>query len=145
MTRTPARVVMAYNQAAQTIPPVRQVVMLYDGAISRLHEARRAIAEGRIEDRFNAVLKAARIVDGLQSCLDHDRGGEVAPLLDRLYTYISLRMQQVNTRNDPAICDELIARLGELRDAWRVLAEGAAAPSAGIAAPRPPQPASVAA
>jgi flagellar secretion chaperone FliS len=141
MTRTPARAATAYGQAVQTIPPVRQVVMLYDGAIARLHEARRAIAEGRIEDRFNAVQKASRIVDALHACLDFERGGEVAPLLDRLYTYVSLRMQRINTGNDAAVCDEVIARLGELRDAWRTLAESGAPPADG----RAPGPASVAA
>jgi flagellar secretion chaperone FliS len=141
MTRTPARVATAYGQAAQTIPPLRQVVMLYDGAIARLHEARQAIADGRIEDRFNAVQKASRIVDALHSCLDFDRGGEVAPLLDRVYTCISLRMQRINTGNDAAVCDEVIARLGELRDAWRALAEDRACP----AGAQTPKPASIAA
>ncbi len=124
MTRTPARAATAYGQAVQTIPPLRQVVMLYDGAIARLHEAQRAIADGRVEDRFNAVQKASRIVDALHACFDC--GGEVAPLLDRVYTYVSLRMQRINTGNDAAVCDEVIARLGELRDAWRTLAEDGA-------------------
>jgi flagellar secretion chaperone FliS len=147
MTGTPARAAMAYGQAAQTIPPVRQVVMLYDGAIARLHEARRAIAEGRVEDRFNAVSKASRIVDALHACLDFDHGGEVAPLLDRVYTYVSLRMQRINVANDPAVCDEVIARLGELRDAWRALADGAVSTpgAAWPASPPAPQPSSVAA
>jgi flagellar protein FliS len=127
MTYAPARAATAYGRAAQTIPPVRQVVMLYDGALGRLREARQAIADGRIEDRFRAVQKASAIVDGLHACLDFERGGEIAPLLDRMYGYIGLRLQQINIRNDPGICDELIACLDQLRSAWHALAEGGAA------------------
>ena len=126
MSHVPARAAAAYGRAAQTIPAVRQVVMLHDGAIGRLREAQQAILEGRIEDRFRAVQKASAIIDGLHACLDFERGGEVAPLLDRMYGYIGLRLQQINIRQDPAICDELVAHLDELRRAWNTLAEGAA-------------------
>ena len=69
------RAAAAYGQAAQTIPPLRQIVMLYDGAILRLQEAKRAIAENRIEDRHRAVSKAAAIIDALHGCLDFERVG----------------------------------------------------------------------
>ncbi len=131
MSNVPARVAAAYGRAAQTLPPVRQVVMLYDGALRQLREARQAIVEGRVEDRFLAVQKASTIIDGLHACLDFERGGDVAPLLDRMYGYIGLRLQQINIRQDPAICDELIAQLGELRRAWNTLAEGSAPISSG--------------
>lgn len=130
MMRAPARAAAAYGSAAQSVPPLRQVVMLYDGAIRRVREARQAIGEGRIEDRFHAVQKAAAIVDGLHASLDFERGGDIAHLLDRLYIYVSLRLQQINTANDARICDEVIARLGELREAWRRLAEDMPAPPA---------------
>ena len=136
MTNARARAAAAYGQAAQTIPPARQIVMLYDGAIGRLREARRAVEEGRIEDRFRAVQKAAAIVDALHACLDFERGGAVAASLNRLYTYVSLRMQLINTRDGAGICDELAARLGDLRDAWHVLAEGGGTSGADTAAGR---------
>jgi flagellar secretion chaperone FliS len=131
MSNVPARAAAAYGRAAQTIPPVRQVVMLYDGALRRLREARQAILEERIEDRFLAVQKASALIDGLHACLDFERGGDIAPLLDRMYGYIGLRLQQINIRQDPAICDELITQLGELRRAWNTLAEGSAPFSSG--------------
>ena len=68
--------------------------------------------------------KAAAIVDALHACLDFERGGDIARLLDRLYIYVGLRLQAINTANDPALCDEVIARLGDLREAWNSLVEG---------------------
>ena len=135
MSYVPTRAAAAYGRAAQTTPAARQVVMLYDGAIGRLREARQAILEGRIEDRFRAIQKASGIIDGLHACLDFERGGDIALLLDRMYGYISLRLQQINIRQDPAICDELVAHLDELRRAWNTLAEGAALSPTGPISP----------
>ena len=47
--------------------------------------------------------------------------------LERIYTYASFRLQRINLTSDVAICDELIARLAELREAWAQLAEGGGA------------------
>ena len=65
--------------------------MLYDGALAQLAQARAAIGERAIERRWQHVRRATAIVDGLQRSLDHAAGGEIARLLDRLYTYVGLR------------------------------------------------------
>lgn len=113
----------AYGQAVETIPPARQIVMLYDGILQRITIAKNAIADRRINDRYLAVEKATRIIEALQGCLDHEKGGDIAPQLDRLYTYFIFRLQSINIENDSAICDELLARIGELRASWATLAE----------------------
>jgi flagellar secretion chaperone FliS len=129
------RAVSAYGQAAETLAPAQQIVLLYDGAIRRIKEARDAIGRRAIRDRHAAVSKAAAIVDALHACLDHEQGGEIATNLDRLYTYFGLRLQQINLGDDVRICDELVARLGELRASWAQIADRAAA--AGAAGPGP--------
>jgi flagellar secretion chaperone FliS len=123
------RALSAYGQAAETLAPLKQIVLLYDGAIRRIKEARQAIELRRIGERHTAIEKASAIVDALHAALDHERGGEIAVQLDRIYTYVSFRLQRVNLDNDPAICDELVARLGELRAAWAEIAGPAAAAS----------------
>ena len=112
------RAMTAYGQAADTLPPLQQIVMLYDGAIRRLREAKAAGEAGRIAQRATAVGKAAAIVDALQRCLDAERGGEIAANLDRIYTHLGFRMQQINMLGDLAICDEVAEQLAELRMAW---------------------------
>ncbi len=128
-----ARAMTAYQTAALTVTPAQAIVMLYDGAVQRLLQAKRAILEGRIEERFALVTKAHAIVQGLQCQLDFDAGGEVAPLLDRYYAYLLHRMIQINVRNDPAICDEVMAHLREMRASWAAIAE-----SGGSAMKAPP-------
>jgi flagellar secretion chaperone FliS len=112
----------AYGQAAETAAPAQQIVMLYESAIVRLRQARAAIEEGRIEERFRLVERVRAIVDALHGCLDFDNGGEIAVLLDRFYAHVSARLLTINLRNDPSICDELAARLSEMRDAWANIA-----------------------
>lgn len=124
--QTHSRVSAAYRSAAETHPPARQIVMLHDGAIQRIQEAKAAIAARRIEARFNLVMKAHAIVGALQSCLDFDHGGEVAPLLDRFYGYVLGRLTLINLRDDPAICDELVRLLRQMRDSWAEIAPASA-------------------
>ena len=90
---------------------------------------------GGSDDRYQAVQKATLILEGLQGCLDHEKGGEIAPQLDRLYTHYIFRLQAINVDDDPAICDELIALIGELRESWAALAKpGASSPQPATAA-----------
>lgn len=124
----------AYGQAAQTIPRAQQIVMLYDGIIRFVKAARAAVVDRRINDRYVAVQKASQIIDALQGSLDHEKGGDIAPNLDRLYTYFSFRLQAINLEDDVAICDEIIDRIGKLRESWAQIAE-ALTPSQGAAQP----------
>ena len=132
------RAIDAYSQASATLAPAQQILLLYEGAIRRIKEAQSAILARRINERCRAVHKATAIIEGLQSCLDHERGGEIARNLDRIYTYVTFRLQRINLTDDPGICEELIARLDQLRGAWAQLAAGSAAPQA---AKGPAQPA----
>jgi flagellar protein FliS len=131
------RAVSAYGQAAQTLPPARQIVLLYDGALRRLKEAREALLAGRVRERWQAVQRATAIIEALHGSLDFERGGEIAPLLDRFYTYVGFRLQRINLDPDPAICDELAERLGEMRAAWAALADGGGGGVAAAAATAP--------
>ncbi|MFO1073144.1 MAG: flagellar export chaperone FliS [Geminicoccaceae bacterium] len=124
---TPARHYRAatcYRDALQTQTPARQITALYDAAIARLKEARLAIEEGRIEDRFHAVTKAINILHGLQSCLDFTAGGAMAAMLDRFYAHALNRMFQISATNDPQLCDELVTYLAPMRESWAKIAEG---------------------
>jgi flagellar protein FliS len=126
----------AYRDA-EAHPPARQIVLLHDSAIRNLKEASSAIAARRIEARFHRVTKAHAIVAALQSCLDLDRGAEIAQLLDRLYSHILNRLVLINLHNDPAICDELVRLLGQMRAGWAELADGPEAGATAIPAPTP--------
>ena len=133
----------AYREA-EAHPPARQIVLLHDSAIRNLREARAAIRERRIEARFHRVTRAHAIVAALQSCLDFEQGGEIAPVLDRLYGHILGRLMLINLQDDPAICDELEGLLQRMRAGWAELADRAA-PGALPPVPDPGRPAALSA
>ncbi len=113
----------SYGQAAQMVPAGTQVVMLYDGILKCLGEARAAIEENRIADRFNALKKASDIVNGLNSSLDFENGGEIAPMLDQFYHYAFFRLQRACMESSVEIVDELTSNITQMRNAWAAVAE----------------------
>ncbi len=60
-------------------------------------------------------------------------------MLDRFYAHALNRMLEANRRNDPGICDELVAFLSPMRASWAQLADGAP-PGSPPAGDRPPAP-----
>jgi flagellar secretion chaperone FliS len=97
--------------------PMELVVMLYDGALRFVGEARDAIGRNDVPARVAATRRALDIVAELQSSLNMEQGGDIARELDRLYTYMSSRLLDV-TRGDGAAADELHKLLGTLREGW---------------------------
>jgi flagellar protein FliS len=113
----------AYQAASKMTTSLGAVVLLYDGMIKEVGKAKAAIEEGRIEDRFNATQKACKILLGLQSHLDFDKGGEISLMLDQFYHTIFRDLQQINMKNSAADCDQVIAALNEVRSSWAQLAD----------------------
>lgn len=108
----------AYNAAKQTIAKTKQIVLIYDGIIRLLQQAKEAIQNKRIEDRFKLLTRASDIVVGLQCCLDFEKGGDVARTLQQFYADMQLRIFSIHRSNSLSDCDEVIAELKQMRDAW---------------------------
>lgn len=115
--------ISAYAAASNMTTSLGAVVLLYDGMIKEVGKAKTAIEEGRIEDRFNATQKACKILLGLQSHLDFERGGDISLMLDQFYHTIFRDLQKVNMTNSAAACDEIVGALSEVRASWVQLAE----------------------
>jgi flagellar secretion chaperone FliS len=109
----------AYAAATQTVAKTQQIVMLYDGAIRFVQQAKEAIKDKRIEDRYNLITKATDVVAGLQGCLDFENGGDIARVLYNFYASIESRLFSVHRSNSAETCDEVIADLKQMRDVWQ--------------------------
>jgi flagellar protein FliS len=121
----------AYLQTqVQSRTPVELVVMLYDGAIRFLGQARDAMATGDLVAKRHALSRGLAIVQELQHMLNMEAGGEVAERLDGLYTYILGRCYEANTQRDTKGLEEAIKLLAPLRDAWASVAAAPMTPGA---------------
>ncbi len=115
MTKNPYH---AYHKAAHTVSKTKQVVMLYDGVIRNLQQARAAIEQGEIETRYNKLVRASEIIIGLQSCLDFDEGADAAQILFDFYSSFDMRIAGLHRSNSLTGCDELIEELKSMREMW---------------------------
>jgi len=115
----------AYLQTqVQSRTPLELVVLLYDGALKFLGQAREAMTQRNLVAKREAMSRATAIIQELQHMLNMEAGGEVAERLDGLYTYILGRCYDANMRLDPSGLEESIRLLTPLRDAWSAIAEG---------------------
>ncbi|MGE0813491.1 MAG: flagellar export chaperone FliS [Vicinamibacterales bacterium] len=124
---TSQRGLSTYRQTeVQSRTPLELVVMLYDGALRFLHQAREAVERGDIAARRDATARALAIVGELQSTLNLAEGGEIAQRLDGLYTYVNGRILQAAGDNTTAPLDDATRVMTSLRDSWAAIATPAA-------------------
>jgi len=115
------------NEPAKTGDQMALVAMLYDKAISCLKAAVQALHGKRIEARWQYNRQAQEIINHLFKMLDLDKGGEMASNLEALYTYMLLRLPDVDIKNDARPAEEVIELLEPLRASWKEFARNRAA------------------
>jgi flagellar protein FliS len=113
----------AYQTAQRTLPPLKVVVMLYDGILVRISRAADAARRGDFQKQFEYVMSATRIIDGLNRHLDMERGGQVAVNLRDTYEAVARCLfRSVGKETAAEACDRLVVAVRELRDAWAEIA-----------------------
>ncbi len=113
-----------YRKAAVTsASPLQLVVMLYDGALRFIESGRRAMADGDLYRKNEDLVRAQKIIAELMSCLDMEKGSEIAHNLLGLYSFCYDRLVAGNLSDDPAPLAEAAQVLTELRQSWAALEE----------------------
>jgi flagellar protein FliS len=126
MTGTPARAAAAYQEVnVSARSPLELVVLMYDGALTGLTQAREAIERRDLVAKRNAMTKALAIVGHLQNTLNMEEGREIAEQLDRLYIYVTDRLIEANVHGRAEALDEAAKVLRTLREAWADIASTA--------------------
>ncbi len=108
--------------AVKTANPLQLIVMLYDAAICSIQEARAHIDRKDIAGRSRSINRCISIISELQSCLNHQAGGQIASSLDRLYDYMKRRIFRANVEQSVQPLAEVEILLENLRSAWGELA-----------------------
>lgn len=125
----------AYAAATQTVARTKQIVMLYDGTIRFMQQAKEAIRDKRIEDRYRMLTKASDVIMGLQGCLDFENGGDIGRILYSFYSMLDSRIFSIHRTNSIETCDEVLADLKKMRDVWHEIDQSHASGDATSAAP----------
>jgi flagellar protein FliS len=94
------------------------VVMLYDGAHRFLFQAAHAMRSGDISLMNNRMQRAEAIINELRQTLDFEKGGEIAPRLEAIYTFCQRHLLDARLKRDPERIEQVMKLLAELREAW---------------------------
>ena len=112
-------------QAVTTAGPAQLVLMLFDGALTAIEKARRALTDTELTDRAGAgvtvhveLTRAQDIVLELQMSLDHEVGGAISASLDSLYGYCLDQLVAANLAKSSEPLTPVAHIIREIRDAW---------------------------
>jgi flagellar secretion chaperone FliS len=108
----------SYKQnSVNTASPGELTLMLYNGCLKFIHQAKKAINEKNIQDKNNSILRAQDIVRELMVTLNPDL--EISKQMMTMYDYMLRRLVEVNIKNDLEILSEVEGLVTEFRDTWK--------------------------
>jgi flagellar protein FliS len=107
------------SEPAASEPDPASVVRLYDTILLHIGRAGEATRKGDYQTQFDEVMKATRIIDGLNRHLDMEKGGDVAVNLRDMYQSVSRALlRSVGKDSASDACDRLVDGLKGTRNAW---------------------------
>ncbi len=108
----------AYKQnSVTTASPGELTLMLYNGCIKFIHQAKKAIELQDIQNRNKYIQKSQAIISELMSTLNMDI--PISKNMFDLYDYMNRQLTQANIKNDASILDEVEGLVVEFRDTWK--------------------------
>jgi flagellar protein FliS len=97
--------------------PVELVAMVYQRLLDHLHTGKVQMAEGA--DSAESLTKAIDLITtGLESCLDKEKGGEIAQNLAFIYDWAGKEIIRARLRRDPEMLQGVINAFVPLAEAW---------------------------
>lgn len=114
---------MAVQTGIESASPHRLIQMLMEGALEKLARAKGFMQRSDIRAKGQQIGWAISIIEGLKSSLNKAEGGDIAQNLEDLYIYMEQRLIVANRDNDPAILDEVIALMRQIKDGWDGIAD----------------------
>ncbi|MDF2535995.1 MAG: flagellar protein FliS [Bacillales bacterium] len=112
----------SYQQnSVLTATPGELTLMLYNGCIKFIRQAKFAMTENNVENKNTYLQKAQNIIRELMVTLDQKQ--PVSKSMLQMYDYMNRRLIEANIKNDVAILDEVEGFVAEFRDTWKQVIE----------------------
>lgn len=99
------------------------VIMLYDGALNFLAQAKDGLKANNMAAKGIAISKTMDIINELDSSLNMDKGGSLARNLHSLYLFCLKHLAMANIRKSTAMIEEVERIISGLRSAYAEIAE----------------------
>ena len=102
----------------------RLLLMMYEGAIKFLRQAKAGLEEKDIAKFCRFLSKAQAIIAELMNTLDFEKGGTIAQDLDRLYDFMLFYLSEANLYRDGKRIEKTIHLINIIYSAYREIIEG---------------------
>src|SRR3954468_20850955 len=108
----------SYQQnSVNTASPGELTLMLYNGCLKFIKQAKKAIADKNVEEKNANLIKAQNIIYEFMVTLNMDV--KVSSELMVMYDYLHRRLVEANVKSELTILDEVEGFVIELRDTWK--------------------------
>jgi flagellar protein FliS len=94
------------------------LLMLCDGAVKFAKIGRQAIMDKDINKANENIIKTENIFFELMASLDLSKGGDWAPSMMSVYSFINKKLTEANIKKDANIMDEVIPLIENVKDTW---------------------------
>jgi flagellar protein FliS len=106
-----------------TADRLQLVIMLYDGAISFLGQAKERMAAQDAAGKGLLIGRALDIIAELNASLNFQAGQELATNLFHLYNFMTSHLTKANLNWDLQALEEVLTMLQQLRETWAEVAQ----------------------
>ena len=98
--------------------PEQLILLLFNGALSRLRSAREGIEEKDVKKKGENLSKAIAIISELNASIDSKMNDESTRFLRGLYTAILTELPKVILNNDLKTLDRTETYISKLKEIW---------------------------
>jgi flagellar protein FliS len=102
----------------------RLLLMMYEGAIKFLKQAKAGLEANDIAKFCRFLSKGQAIIAELMNTLDFEKGGTIARDLDRLYDFMLFYLTEANLYRDPKRIMKVISLIETIYSAYKEIIEG---------------------
>jgi flagellar protein FliS len=103
----------------------RLLLMMYEGAIKFLKQAKAGLETNDIAKFCRFLSKGQAIIAELMNTLDFEKGGTIARDLDRLYDFMLFYLTEANLYRDPQRIAKVVELIDTIYSAYKEIIEGA--------------------
>jgi flagellar protein FliS len=113
-----------YQKTAVTTASREKVLlMLYEGCIRFIKQAKLAMQENKTAEKGKFISKATAILSELMATLDFKLGGDLAHDLENLYVFMIDKLIEGNIQNDISCLENVESLMNTLYVAWKDVIE----------------------
>ena len=112
---------LQHESRAAAADPVELVTMLYDELETAIGVLAAMVRQGQRVSATEPAHRARAILIGLDAGLDHDKGGDVAAALSRVYRSMRRKLDEAVAQNSGEALADLLEGILTVSTAWRQL------------------------